>query len=206
MTVCGRICAGLGVLGSARDGLTGHRRGHSVGDVVFSRASSGRRRGFAARMRRLVSALVVAAVATIVALHLAVLWDRLSQGRLTDPEIALRWLGGAVLTVALLALRRRGISLLWGRRALVFWLLVLLLHAGVVAPDDPAVHATPVRLLFVVPASVAPLWVLLVLLATPLVRRAPRTLVSSPRRGSADVDPALRRGFLLTLSPRAPPA
>ena len=206
MSAGGRICADRGPFRSLRGVLTARPPGGSVGEVTLSRTLAGRRRRLTSRVRPLVSTVAVVSVATLVPLHVALLWDRFSHGRLSDPEVALRWLGAAVLTVAVLALRRLGIPLLWGRRALVFWLLVLLLHAGAAAPEDPAAHATPVRLLFVVPASVAPLWVLLVLLVAPLVQRAGQAPVLLPMRGFADSAPALRGGFLLALSPRAPPA
>src|SRR5512134_2738482 len=94
------------------------------------RTASGRHEGLTPRVRSLVSSLGLTAAALLAVLHAFILWDRVVHGRLSDPGVALRWLGGAALTVALLALRRRGVSLFRGRRALVFWLLVLLLHAG----------------------------------------------------------------------------
>lgn len=157
-------------------------------------------------MRALVSGLALASIATLVLLHVAVLWDRVAEGRLSDPVVALRWLAGAVLTLALLALRRRGVPLLWGRRALVFWLLVLLLHAGAAAPEGPGLRPDPVRLLFVVPASVAPIGLLLVLLVPVLVRRSMAGPAPARARRSRGAVAALREGVLLTLAPRAPPA
>jgi hypothetical protein len=115
-------------------------------------------------VRSLPSSLGLTAVALLVVLHASILWDRVAQGRLSDPGVALRWLAAAALTVALLVLRRRGVSLFWGRRALVFWLLVLLLHAGASVPPDPGERLAPEQLLFVVPAAVAPAWLLLVFL------------------------------------------
>jgi hypothetical protein len=157
------------------------------------------------RVRALLSSLGLAVAATLVVLHASLLWDRVVQGRLSDPVVALRWLAAVVLMGALLALRRRGVSLLWGRRALVFWLLVLLLHAGAAVPQDPGPRLAPEQLLFVLPAAVGPACLLLLLVATPLAGRAvPDPAVSWIRRATGDA-PARRGGFLLALAPRAPP-
>lgn len=203
MGTSGRICAWTP---RPQDQLTARRDGRSVRGVVFSRASRGRRRGLDSRLRLLFSGLALVAVATLVLLHVAVLWERVTQGRLSDPEVGLRWLGAAVLTVALLALRQRGVPLLWGRRALVFWLLVVLLHAGAVAPEDPGLRADPVRLLFVLPVSVAPLGMLLVLIVAQRVRLVHDRPGASLARGVLGGAPTLQEGFLLGLAPRAPPA
>jgi hypothetical protein len=173
--------------------------------VAYWRASNRRGRGLAPRVRPLVSGLALVAIATLVLLHVAVLWDRVVHGRLTDPEIGLRWLGAVVLTAGLLVLRRLGIPLLWGRRALVFWLLVLLLHAGATAPDNPALHADSVRLLFVMPASVASVGTILVLLVAQVVRRSPGRPGGARPRAFVDRGPAPRGGALLPLPARAPP-
>ena len=151
------------------------------------------------------SSLGLAAAATLVVLHVSILWDRVAQGRLTEPAVALRWLAALVLMVALLALRRRGVSLLWGRRALVFWLLVLLLHAGAAVPQDPTPRLAPEHLLFVVPAVAGPACLLLVLLLT-LVSRALAGPAVSLARGATCASPALRGGFLPALASRPPPA
>ncbi|RPH37119.1 MAG: hypothetical protein EHM91_15420, partial [Planctomycetota bacterium] len=123
------------------------------------------------RARRLASSLGLAAVASLVLLHASILWDRLANGRMSEPGVALRWLAAGVLVAALVALRRRGVSILWGRRALVLWLLVLLLHAGAAAPLDPTPRFGPGQLLVVVPAALAPAFLLLLLLSTELGRR-----------------------------------
>jgi hypothetical protein len=156
-------------------------------------------------VRSLVSSLGLTAVTLLVVLHASILWDRVEQGRLSDPGVALRWLGAAALTIALLALRRRGVSLLWGRRALVFWLLVLLLHAGAAVPQDPGTRLAPEHLLFVVPAAVGPAGLALVLVVT-LVCRALAGPTVSPATSVADGAAPLRGGFLPALASRPPPA
>jgi hypothetical protein len=120
-----------------------------------------------------VASLGLAAAGTLVVLHAFVLWDRVAQGRLTEPELR--------------SVARRGraddrtggpapagrVALLWGRRALVFWLLVLVL-----TPERPCRRRTrtrlsPERLLFVVPAR-SPACLLALLLVTQLVGGAAR--------------------------------
>lgn len=204
----GRICARVpfGRL-PIRRRLTRGSGGRSVRFVGLSSAVGGRRAGVALRLRHFVSALAVLAIGALVALHVAVLWERVSQGRLADPAIALRWLGGTVLIAALLALRRLGVPLLWGRQALVFWMLVVLLHAGAAAPEAPVVREDPATLVFVLPTSAAPLGLVLVLLVAQLLRRSAdtgpdRSLTVRPDR----VSPRPQTGFLLALAPRGPPA
>ena len=154
----------------------------------------------------LVSSLGLAAVVSLVLLHVSILWDRVAEGRLSEPVVALRWVAAAVLLVALQALRRRGVPLLWGRRALVFWLLVLLLHAGTAVPLESTPRLAPEQLLFVVPAAVASAFALLVLLATPRAGVAAADPAVSLAHAAADGAPARRRGFSLALASRPPPA
>jgi hypothetical protein len=153
-----------------------------------------------------VSALGLVAVVSLVILHVSILWARVVQGRLGEPVIALRWGAAFVLIFALLALRRRGVPLLWGRRALVFWLLVLVLHAGMGVPQDAAPRVAPEQLLFVVPAAVAPACLLLVLLATPFAGAALAVPAADLALGAAGGVPIRRRGFRLALASRPPPA
>jgi hypothetical protein len=158
------------------------------------------------RLRLFVSALGLVAVVSLVILHVSILWARVTQGRLGEPVIALRWGAAFVLLLALPALRRRGVPLLWGRRALVFWLLVLVLHAGMGVPQDAAPRVAPEQLLFVLPAAVAPACLLFVLLATPLVSAVLAIPAVDLALRTAGGIPARRRGFRLALASRPPPA
>jgi hypothetical protein len=69
----------------------------------------------------------VSALALVV-FHLVLFWDQIGDGRLFDPAVAVRWAMSALLLLALTGLRRAGVPILWGRRALVVWVLVALLH------------------------------------------------------------------------------
>jgi hypothetical protein len=160
----------------------------------------------APRARRVTSALVLIPVVALVLFHAALLWARVSAGRLADPNVGLRWAGAALLIAALIVLRRRGVSLFWGRRALVFWLLVLLLHAGIAAPVPLTFHADSAKLLFVLPASAAPLALAFSLMLARLLREHDELRPVACRSRTGDGRPATRRGVLLQLAPRAPPA
>ena len=79
---------------------------------------------------RVVRGAGVLALAVLAVFHVSLLWSRLVDGQLLEPLVAARWLGAAALTAGLVTLRHRGVSLVAGRRALVVWLLVVLLHWG----------------------------------------------------------------------------
>ncbi len=185
--------------------LTASAERRSVNAMARRRVAS-RDEALTPRLRSLVSGLGLAAVASLVVLHVSILWARITQGRLGEPLIALRWGAAFVLLLALLALRRRGVPLLWGRRALVFWLLVLVLHAGTGVPQDSTPRVAPEQLLFVLPAAVAPACLLLVLLVTPLAGAALAGPASALAHGAAGDVPLRRRGFRLALASRPPPA
>ena len=78
--------------------------------------------------RLALSASTALAAMALVAFHAALLWNQIGDGRLLDPAVATRWSVGVLLLGALAGLRRAGVPLLWGRRALVVWVLVALLH------------------------------------------------------------------------------
>ncbi len=64
------------------------------------------------------------------------LWQRIVSFTLFEPWVALRWAAATLLFAAFVYLQRAGISVFWGHRALILWLLVLLCHAGAMAPAD----------------------------------------------------------------------
>ena len=119
----------------------------------FFRSGSGLSRA-AWRVLRGAGVLVFAALAIF---HLSLFWDRFVDGQLLDPLVAARWLAAGGISVALIALWRCGVSLVTGRRALVVWLLVVLLHwtarPAVVVAD--AGQPSTSELIFVVPATAA---------------------------------------------------
>ncbi len=170
------------------------------------RRVAGREEALTPRLRSFVSALGLVAVASLVLLHVSILWARVTQGQLGEPIIAVRWAAALVLLLALVALRRRGVPLLWGRRALVFWLLVLVLHAGMGIPQDARHPIAPEQLLFVVPAAVGTASVLLVLLVTQLAAGELAGPAEALALAAAGGLPVRRTGFRLALASRPPPA
>jgi hypothetical protein len=81
--------------------------------------------------RAAVGLLRIAAIISVAALglfHVRLFWERLAEGQLLDPAVALRWGGAALLVMGLAVLSRRGTPLFRGRRAVVVWTLVALLH------------------------------------------------------------------------------
>jgi hypothetical protein len=96
-----------------------------------------RSRNRLARGARLaLSASVAVSALALVVFHLVLFWDQIGDGRLLDPAVAVRWGMSALLLVALTGLRRAGVPVLWGRRALVVWVLVALLHWAAVPANE----------------------------------------------------------------------
>ena len=73
-------------------------------------------------------------VAGLTLFHSQLLWQRITSLTLFEPMVALRWGAAALLIAGFVYLQRAGVSVVWGHKALVLWLLVLLCHAGVVWP------------------------------------------------------------------------
>src|SRR5688572_4844675 len=84
------------------------------------------------------------------AFHLWVLGNQAWTGQLTDPDVGLRWLAAGAIGAGLVALRRRGVPLLFSRQAVAMWLLATLLHGpaltngfdGLTTPSLPEAVAT----------------------------------------------------------------
>ena len=104
-------------------GLSGTAR------VFAGTAEVYRSRSRLARGARLaLSASVAVSALALVVFHAALFWSQITDGRLLEPAVAVRWGLSVLLLGAFVALRRAGVPVLWGRRALVVWVLVGLLH------------------------------------------------------------------------------
>ncbi len=66
--------------------------------------------------------------------HLWLLGNQAWSGQLSEPDLILRWAAALALAGGLVALRRRGESLV-GRKAVVIWLLAALLHGPALGHD-----------------------------------------------------------------------
>jgi hypothetical protein len=87
-------------------------------------------------VRTAVQALGRLAFALLVLFHVCLLWTHLVAGRAFEPGTALRWLVAAGVLAGFRALSRRGLPLVFGRRAVALWLLVILIHCHAVWTGD----------------------------------------------------------------------
>jgi hypothetical protein len=169
--------------------------------------STDARQGVVATAWRMARRLAAVAAAGLTVFHARLLWDRLTAGEMLEPLVALRWTAAILLVVALVALRRAGVPLLHGRRALAVWVLVALLHwsAGPPLQDGSAAPEGSSAILLVLPAGAVALAGLGLTLAILAARRAALPSVSClctvGPRGAARLSDGWRRGGLS----RAPP-
>ena len=167
------------------------------------------------RLRRLLLvAPSVIAAAILVAYHLVLLGQRLADLSLFQPAVALRWLITVALLFALRRMHASGVPMVCGRRALAFWLLVLLLHASFLGPLSEEATAggdwsTSAGLALVLPAM-APLVLLSAIVLTCWLAARFTATSSRPLRFLAFLTASLehpsRGGWLPSLSSRPPPA
>ena len=166
-------------------------------------------RGSAARAL-VVSGASWLVAATLLLFHAALFATHVLNGRVHEPAVALRWMVGVALLGGLLAFRRLGVPLLWGRRAVGLWLLVVLLHCHALATSSDGlprevwqrvagvvVQVTATSC--VVGAGVLLLWIL---------ARRRLTFSAGASRGYADRlpgRPVITGGHLLPLAARPPP-
>ncbi len=151
-------------------------------------------------------------VALLVIYHAVLLWQRVADLTLLEPVVAVRWLATIFLLLGLFRLRHRGVPLVWGRKALAFWLLVLLLHVSFYGPLAEGVEASTdiqrAGLMLALPATVigvtlaaACLVLLAGFLGVPPARPASTfSLLDAPG------GPSLLAGWTLQLASRPPPA
>lgn len=100
--------------------------------------AEGARRATRPRLARLVSGAITLAGGAVALFHAGLLVERLRDLSIAEPAVLASWLGAAALGLLALFLRRRGLPIASGRSGLVFWLLVLLLHLGLM-PTAPAI-------------------------------------------------------------------
>jgi hypothetical protein len=142
--------------------------------------------------RRAVRWTLRVAGAGLALFHAGLFAGRVADASIAEPGVGMRWALAALLGALALDLRRRGLPLCRGRSGLVFWLLVLLLHAGAL-PAPSAIRAD--ELLLVVPAGA-----LVALAAGGLLASAGG---SAPRSEPAPVRSAREPGRRRTVAPLA---
>jgi len=175
--------------------------------VVFPRAWTA-----STAIRRAVSPVVYGVIVALAAFHAWLLAAQLAGGQLFEPAVAVRWLAGALILSGFAALRRLGVPLLRGRKAIVLWLFVVLLHLNVIAsPTDFAASmsaAIPEAVTgLAAPAALAPFFAAVGLL---FLARASRAHAGGLRvSGFCPARPALRggprSGYIPQSSTRPPP-
>lgn len=148
------------------------------------------------------------ALTVMVAFHAWLLWTHLIGGKTLEPRTAVRWIVAAVVLVGFRALQRRGLSLFWGKRAVVLWLLVVVIHCHAVwsAETIPVELGIPETITALAQLTAPVVTVLglfvLGLLAARLTRwTAAAPLFAHPVR----VAGVPASGYLFTFSPRPPP-
>ena len=158
-------------------------------------------------VRAAVSALGRLAFALLVVFHVWLLWTHVVAGKAFEPGTTLRWLVAVGVLVGFRALSRRGLPLLFGRRAIVLWLLVILIHChtgwtGDSVTADLALPET-IHALSQLTGSVSVLGTLIVMLLA-----GEAAACFSLRRavpGPAIVAGLPSAGFTFRFSPRPPP-
>lgn len=159
------------------------------------------------KVRHIGLTLGVLAAGTLVIFHALLFAERLRDLTILQPGVALQWIGTLFLLTFLAYLKRRHVSLLRGRSALAFWLLVLLLHLTPAVPSSP-VAVEHADLLLALPTSwmsAGTLWLALALTAL-LVGVSLSSGLQAPRpRHSRRGAPALAAGFRSRLFARPPP-
>lgn len=137
--------------------------------------------------------------------HARLLVGRLANGSLAHPEVALQWGAALVLLAWLWRARRHGISVISGRRALAFWVLVLLLHAVPAMPGGAAaLQADGGPVLLVAPLGLAVAGAVALLARLQRPRSAPA--LAGLRHTLWDAPDRAEIGGRCSLVPRAPPA
>jgi len=157
--------------------------------------------------RRAVYAAGRLAFWALVAFHAGLFSVHVVQGRLLEPDSAGRWVLAVLLLAGFRRLSRLGLPLVFGQRAVVLWLLVIMLHchAGWANDSTGLDLAVPETLgaLSQLAGSVAVLGPLLVVLLIGRQRlwRDGRAAFASPviRGGLASPD------FVFQFTPRPPP-
>lgn len=139
--------------------------------------------------------------------HLWLLANQAWSGQLAEPDVVLRWLAALALGCGLVALKRRGASLV-GRQAVAMWVLAAVLHGpalgndrdGFATPALPEAVATVAQAIAAVSAVGLALLALFALTAWSAPVAVGLALTSAP--GHAATLAALRTTGLL---PRPPP-
>lgn len=166
-----------------------------------------------AKPRRVLAVIAgPALVALVVLYHALLLWQRVADLTLLEPAVAARWLATLFLLVVLFRLHHRGVPLIWGRKALVVWLLVLLLHVSFYGPlaegADASFDIQHAGLMLALPATVVVVALAAFCLALRVGFLGVLAVQSPPTFSLLDAPsgPSLPAGWTLHMACRPPPA
>ena len=156
----------------------------------------------------MVRKLLAAAGALVAGFHVWLFVSQLGDGQLADVSLLARWGVAGLLVAALWYLRRRNISIFWGRRAVAVWLLAAVLHgpsmtdrlatADALVPEEVAA--------VLVQVSTGAAFFTLLLLTALVVARLITAALRRFRLQPATVRFAVRRSSISPVAPRPPPA
>ncbi len=176
---------------------------------MTSSSTLGRRRvtGAGDLARRVVRAAGRLAFWALLAFHAGLLSVHVTQGRLLEPQTAGRWVAAVLVLAGFRRLSRLGLPLVFGQRAVVLWLLVILLHchagpAGGSTSVDLGIPET-IGALAQMTGTISVLGALLVVLlaAAQRPRRDLRAAFAAPVILAGLAAP----GFVFRFAPRPPP-
>ena len=157
---------------------------------------------------RLVRGTLLLLLASIGFFHLQILLTRLADGSVLQPLVVARWIASLAVCAVWLSLRRRGVRLFRGRAALVFWLLLVLIHGVGLVPGAiaPALQVMPTEAFLAavrISVVVAGVFTAGVLLA--LAGKARPTVPERLRRTGSRQSAERKAAQLAFAGPRAPP-
>jgi hypothetical protein len=146
-------------------------------------------------------------LAALIVFHAWLLGAHLADGRAFEPAMAARWMLAVLVLAGFRALSRRGLPLLSGRRAVVLWLLVVVIHCSAAWDGGAAAaldRAIPESVTALAQVSAA------VLVAAALSAAfAPALRAAARLRPASDVPARIAglpsNGFVFLFSPRPPP-
>jgi hypothetical protein len=147
-------------------------------------------------------------LAALIAFHAWLLGAHLVGGQAFEPATAVRWMLAVLVLAGFRALGRRGLPLLFGRRAVVLWMLVVVIHCSAAWDGAAAAaldRAIPESVTALAQVSVTTLLLGAVLAIAIATVRKPRKGGRPAASAAAIVAGHPSSGFVFCFPPRPPP-
>lgn len=148
------------------------------------------------------------ASAALAVFHVWLFAGQVWSGAISDPGLLVRWLVAAGLIAGLVILKRRGESLVWGRKAVAMWVLAALLHGPALTtrlhtdvPPIPEVIVTLAQSLATLGGLIGLGWFL-----AGLLLRHRHLFVVLGRPADDEFVPACLPAAVVAFAPRPPPS